>query len=104
MPQILKADLDINTLPELVEPCRKLSVEDVVDDMSIFTEFGDLSPSEILTIFNQFSSWPEYKECSFSAALERMLVKWHTNPEEHVGGIDIPEEADEDESKKSEKS
>lgn len=96
--------MDVNTLPEFVEPCRQLSNEDIVDDISIFSEFGDLSPNEILTVFSQFSSWPEYKECSFSAALERTLIKLHTNPDEHVDGIEIPEEADEDESKKSEKS
>lgn len=87
-----------------MEPCRKLSVEDVIEDISIFTEFGDLSPSEILTIFDQFISWPEYKECSFSAALERTLIKLHTNPDDHVDGIELPEEADDDETKKSEKS
>lgn len=100
-PELINPNLDIDTLPELVQPCRKLSVEDFIDDISIFTEFGDLTPSEILTVFDQFIKWPEYKECSFSAALEREMIKMHTNPEENVDGIET-EQADDDEAKKME--
>lgn len=81
-------------LPEFVEPCFKLSNEDFVTNVNIFTEFGDLRPTQVLTLFDQFSQWPEYKESSFNASLETTLMKLHTNPDDSVDGIDLPEEDD----------
>lgn len=87
-------NLDIKTLPAFVEPCRELSLDDFNSNINIFTEFGDLSPSQVLTLFDQFINWPEYKESSFSASLDTTLMKLHTNPDETVDGIELPEEDD----------
>lgn len=81
-------------LPKLAQPCRKLSTNDFVTDINIFTEFGDLSPTQILTVFDQFTNWPEYTSCPFVASLETTLMKVHTNPDETVDGVELVEEDD----------
>ncbi|XP_054715437.1 dimethyladenosine transferase 2, mitochondrial-like [Uloborus diversus] len=43
----------------------------IKEGMNVFTKFGDLSPKQILMLFNQFSSWPEYEDSTFHAALQR---------------------------------
>lgn len=80
-------NLDIKTLPKLVEPCLKLSTQDSIEDINIFTEFGDLTPIQVLTLFDEFINWPEFKECSFNASLENTLMKLHTTPDEDVLGL-----------------
>lgn len=85
-------NLDVRTLPDLVEPCRKLSTQANIDDINIFTEFGDLTPIQVLTLFDEFINWPEFKECSFNASLENTLMKLHTTPDEDV--LELPEEED----------
>nr|CAD7572375.1 unnamed protein product [Timema californicum] len=47
----------------------------IMKGINIFTEFGDLTPHEILLIFQYFSSWPEYPMCSFQASMETALLK-----------------------------
>ena len=94
IPELHNPHLDITTLPNLVEPCRKLSHEDFVNNINIYTEFGDLRPTQVLTLFNQFINWPEYQECSFGPSLENVL---HTNIEENVE--ELTEEDDAEKSK-----
>lgn len=95
-PELQDPHLDISTLPDFVEPCRKLSTEDFVNNINIYTEFGDLRPTQVLTLFNQFINWPEYPECSFRPSLENVL---HTNTEENVE--ELTEEDDENKAEKS---
>lgn len=92
--KLCNPSLDLSILPEFVEPCRELSIEDFKTDVNIFTEFGDFTPMQLLTLFDQFINWPEYKESSFNASLETTLMKLHTNPDESVDGVDLPEEDD----------
>ncbi|XP_021934048.1 dimethyladenosine transferase 2, mitochondrial isoform X2 [Zootermopsis nevadensis] len=47
----------------------------IMDGMTIFTEFGDLTPQEILSVFQKFVSWPEYPECPFLASMETTFMK-----------------------------
>lgn len=42
----------------------------VFDGMKTFTRFGDLRPSEMLYVFQLFSSWPEYEESTFKHVTE----------------------------------
>lgn len=37
----------------------------IYDGMKTFVRFGDLSPSDMLRVFQLFSSWPEYEGCMF---------------------------------------
>lgn len=73
--------------------------------MNIHTEFGDLQPMQVLTLFDQFVNWPEFKESSFSESLEATLVKLHTNPDDVVSadGVELAEEDDDDKSPEPEK-
>lgn len=88
--------------PAFCEPCRKLSIEDFSNNINIFTEFGDLTPTQVLTLFDQFINWPEYKESSFEESLEATLMKLHTNPDDTVDGVELPEEEDDVEAKNTE--
>lgn len=40
--------------------------------MTIFTEFGDLTTEQKLTIFKRFISWPEFELSSFETMMEKM--------------------------------
>lgn len=94
-PKLCNPNLDdLTILPEFIEPCRELSIENFRNDIDIFTEFGDLTPMQVLTVFDQFINWPDYKESSFNTSLEAMLMKLHSNPDESVDGVDLPEQDD----------
>lgn len=69
--------------------------------MNIYTQFGDLTPSQMLTLFSLFRKWPEYKESSFLASFENNMLKMEASVEQSVEGIaeddDLPvEQADEE--------
>jgi len=88
-------------LPKFYKSSKPLSTEDFKQNMNIFTEFGDLTPTQTLTLFDQFINWPEYKDCPFTASLDSALLKLHTAPEEdHVDGLEIDEEDDKDQKRK----
>jgi len=100
-PEVLHHTQDSEPLPNFVVPCRKLSIEDYPQNINIFTEFGDLTPNQILTLFDQFINWPEYKESSFNASLENTMMKMHTNPDDNVDLVELHEDEDvQEESKK----
>jgi len=42
---------------------------------TIYTQFGSLTPPEILDVFLQFTSWPEYQSSSFLTAVEKFQTK-----------------------------
>jgi dimethyladenosine transferase 2 len=46
-----------------------------MDGMTIFTEFGDLTPQEIMSVFHKFVCWPEYHVCPFLASMETTFMK-----------------------------
>lgn len=55
----------------------------IKNGLSIFTKFGELSPQEIVHIFNQFSSWPEYELSAFKSGISRDgLFQSHEDDEE----------------------
>ncbi|KAG8233050.1 hypothetical protein J437_LFUL004271 [Ladona fulva] len=47
----------------------------IVKGFTIFTQFGELSPSEILSVFQEFISWPEYSTSSFLPSMHTTLLK-----------------------------
>lgn len=55
--------------------------------MNIYTQFGDLTASQMLTLFSQFRKWPEYKDSSFLASFENSMLKMETSAEESVESI-----------------
>ena len=71
-----------------------MSVRDFYEKINIFTEFGDLTPSQILTLFEQFRKWPEYSQCPFLPSMESNLLKMETSADEHIDSIEIHEEDD----------
>lgn len=70
-------------LPYLTTACQTLSNTDYVDNLNIFTSFGDLTPTQMLTIFTQFRNCPEYEQSPFRAAMETFFLKLEP-AEEHV--------------------
>lgn len=60
-----------------------LSDRDYYDKLNIFTQFGDLQPSEIFTLFHEFRMLPEYSSCTFLASLESVLLKMNAKPDDN---------------------
>lgn len=81
-PEIIYPGSDANSLPPFVATSTSLTVNDFVDNINIFTQFGNLTPTQILTTFNEFINWPEYESCAFVDVLEKALIKMHTRPED----------------------
>jgi len=73
-----------------------MSTRNYYPGINIYTQFGDLRPSQMLTLFSQFRQWPEYGESSFLASLENALLKLETaNDEQNLeDGVTLPEEDD----------
>lgn len=78
-PLIINSKLSKTKVPNYTKPSLPVSINDQYKNMNIFTEFGDLTPSQILTLFNAFINWPEYKECPFLSSLENALLKLETS-------------------------
>lgn len=65
----------------------------IKNGFTIFTRFGDLTPEEILKLFQEFSSWDEYPQCSFRLAM--MKVK-HEIDEIASSDDEVDDELDDD--------
>jgi dimethyladenosine transferase 2 len=66
-----------------------------MDGMTIFTEFGDLTPQEILSVFHKFVSWPEYSICPFLASMETTFMKMESATDHR--GKDSDDEVEDEE-------
>ncbi|CAL1300712.1 unnamed protein product [Larinioides sclopetarius] len=64
--------LVIPTLEGWVPSCGPRLIK---EGMRVFTRFGDLSPEQLLMLFNQFSSWPEYEQSPFHRSLRKFYRK-----------------------------
>ena len=93
--EVLDPNYNKDILPIYSEPCKTLSTRDFFEQMNIFTEFGDLSPTETLTLFDQFIQWPEYKQSPFLTSMENNLMKLEHSPMDNVDGLEIHEQDDE---------
>jgi dimethyladenosine transferase 2 len=75
----------------------------IMNGMTIFTEFGELTPWEILSLFHKFVSWPEYPVCPFIASMESFFMKMESGTD-NIGkdsdddGEEGEEEEEDDES------
>lgn len=58
---------------------KPISTTDFYPNINIFTEFGDLSPSQMLTLFDQFKNCPGYKDSPFLSSMESSLIKLETS-------------------------
>lgn len=83
------------TLPMLCTPAMHISTGDFLDHIDIFSQFGDLSPSQMLSLYLQFVSWPGFKRSPFQASMESSLIKMETSSESLIE--DIFQEQAEDE-------
>lgn len=64
-----------------------ISNRDYFPNINIYTQFGDLTPSQFLTLFTLFRQWPEYGESSFLASFENNMIKMEGSAEYSVDGI-----------------
>lgn len=73
-----------------------MSTSDYFPGINIYTQFGDLTPSQVLTLFTQFRHWPEYSESSFLASMENTLLKLESaNDEQSLDdAVNLAEEDD----------
>ncbi|XP_017102969.2 dimethyladenosine transferase 2, mitochondrial [Drosophila bipectinata] len=85
-------------LPQYSSQSTTISLRNYYPGINIYTQFGDLGPSQMLTLFSQFRQWPEYAESSFLASLENALLKLETATDEQnlEDGVTLPEEDDAD--------
>ncbi|EDW83085.1 uncharacterized protein Dwil_GK22500 [Drosophila willistoni] len=89
-------DESVKKLPPYSRQSTNISTRDYYPGINIYTQFGDLRPSQVLTLFTQFRQWPEYQESSFLASLENALLKLETvNDEQSLDdSINLNEEDD----------
>uniref|UniRef100_A0A182QP86 rRNA adenine N(6)-methyltransferase n=1 Tax=Anopheles farauti TaxID=69004 RepID=A0A182QP86_9DIPT len=84
-----------------------LSSNDYMDNMNIYTEFGELTPTQVLTLFNEFINWPEFHQSPFLQTAESQKVKQRLlrNLDDEDGGeesIDLAADVSKSVKKKSE--
>ncbi|KFB38764.1 AGAP001720-PA-like protein [Anopheles sinensis] len=60
----------VNPLPGQLLKSQPLSSNDYVDKMTIYTEFGELTPSQVLTLFNEFINWSDFHQSPFLQAVD----------------------------------
>uniref|UniRef100_A0A182JU81 rRNA adenine N(6)-methyltransferase n=1 Tax=Anopheles christyi TaxID=43041 RepID=A0A182JU81_9DIPT len=70
-----KKDPSNNVLPSQLLKSVPLSSNDYVDNFNIFTEFGELTPAQVLTLFNEFINWSEFHQSPFMQAVESQKQK-----------------------------
>lgn len=47
----------------------------IAKDYTIFTQFGDLTPTQLVELFKEFKSWPEYSESNFLTSMNYLNVQ-----------------------------
>ncbi|XP_018563365.1 dimethyladenosine transferase 2, mitochondrial [Anoplophora glabripennis] len=56
----------------------KLEHPDYFDDISIFTQFRELTPSQLLAVFKELVNYPSYPSSSFKTMVENNVLKSET--------------------------
>ncbi|KAL6434016.1 hypothetical protein ACFW04_005874 [Cataglyphis niger] len=46
----------------------------IAKDYTIFTQYGDLTPVQIMELFKEFKSWPEYNESNFLTSMNDLNI------------------------------
>lgn len=75
-------------LPDFCSNCYELATDDYYPHLNIYTEFGDLSPNQMLSLFFVFRNSPEFEESSFLSHMETTMLKQTT--EESINEIEQP--------------
>uniref|UniRef100_A0A182VZM2 Dimethyladenosine transferase 2, mitochondrial n=1 Tax=Anopheles minimus TaxID=112268 RepID=A0A182VZM2_9DIPT len=65
----------LNVLPSQLMKSMPLASNDYADNMNIYTEFGELTPTQVLTLFNEFINWSEFHQSPFMQAVESQKHK-----------------------------
>jgi dimethyladenosine transferase 2, mitochondrial len=81
-------------LPKFSKPCKELNNNEIINNLNIFTEFGELTPNQAFTIFHQFVNFPEFKHSNFGASLEQALIKSANTEVEENESETVVEEKD----------
>ncbi|CAH2258298.1 jg10524 [Pararge aegeria aegeria] len=55
--------------------------------MTIFTQFGDLTLHQKVTVFKRFISWPEFEQCPYRVTMENNLPKFAANVDDDKNNI-----------------
>ncbi|KAG4074229.1 hypothetical protein HA402_001505 [Bradysia odoriphaga] len=66
-------EVDLFEPPPTTNPSMTLSDRDYYDNLNIYTQFGDLQPTQLLTLFCEFRMIPEYSSSGFMSSLEKVL-------------------------------
>lgn len=67
-------------IPSLERWIPNCGIKLIAKDYTIYTQFGDLTPAQILELFKEFKSWPGYKESHFVGSMNSS-VGAHNEPE-----------------------
>lgn len=59
-------------IPELEKWVPECGIRLIAKDYTIFTQFGDLTPAQLIELFKEFKSWPEYNESNFLALMNNL--------------------------------
>lgn len=62
--------------------CVHISDQDYFQDMNIYTQFGDLTPANLLRVYLDFSQWPEFRDSAFLAAFDNTILKLHESSDD----------------------
>ncbi|KAG5309222.1 TFB2M transferase, partial [Pseudoatta argentina] len=57
-------------IPALEKWIPGCGIKLIAKDYTIYTQFGDLTPTQILELFKEFKSWPDYKESHFIESMK----------------------------------
>lgn len=77
-----------------------MSNRNYVENINIFTQFGDLSPSQILTVYQQFLNLPGFQGSQFLESMETSLIKMETNAENVIEDQAFPDDMEDETTKK----
>ncbi|XP_072742687.1 dimethyladenosine transferase 2, mitochondrial [Anoplolepis gracilipes] len=59
-------------IPELEKWVPGCGIRLIAKDYTIFTQFSDLTPTQMMELFKEFKSWPEYNESNFLASVHNL--------------------------------
>lgn len=66
-------------IPELEKLIPDCGIRLIMMDYDIYTEFGDLSPTQLLNLYKELKTWPEFEECAFLDSVDSVLSKMNEN-------------------------
>lgn len=83
---------NVYNIPSHSTRCLRISNKDYFQNINIYTEVGDLTPSNFLRLYLDFCKWPEFRDSAFLAAYENSMLKLYESGDDD--NFNITEEAD----------